>query len=813
MTETLAGANFRVSSFGEGDPYAILVVEDGAIPPEHKLTRGLPTGVPVYIVKFADTGISGEKDATQLVYDQVFSAITPPLSFIDNLTRRMILEDVQIRAGECAPLLLEDVCEHVTQVLLSGSRKNARLSGDKRIAYGEFLVRLRELMGLPKGKKSRVISLPSLALDTIPSRGVEAAIERIASFYQSLVPAKEKGMPKISSSELKSTTSRKHKFRRVLLALSLGAGLVSGVGVFWYRLAARELSSQMQTLAYSSSLNPNQSLNSAKTAIAQLGFLTQIGEALFAWTRPGSEGDLRSSLPLLSEVIEGAGYVEAAKTELAVAFKAFVTGKTGAIDSLKSADSKLDNAYKSFSQVQARLLQQEVVFPEIVGGKATHNQLNTALPEVRRSILKLRSISQAASLLLEGKHNLAFLLLDHTEPRGAGGTVAAVAILSFDSGKLLTHQVYPVSVVDQMLTGQVVPPDEVRAYLAQTSWSLVDASWEWPFSRAAERMSWFLGKQLDRPIDGVMTFPVSGLPKILEVLGPIKLESGVELSGDNFNSQLEETISRLKTDPQALQTWESKVLSLVLEKVITLEGEDLRKTAGVMLTQLENSEANILVSEPQVQRIFSALSWDGAILTPACPPEFVSSVCQISTLLETENSLNRNKVNAFVSRSQVHTIKIGKDVLLHNRILTLTNKSSLLAWPYGSYQSLLKFMISEEAKVQNISVNDQVLSPGQFSLLKQDGKLVVRLGVEVIPGATVRVKLLYTEPGIPRENSSLVFFEQKQPTTASHEPFNLVLTYPDEYVPKRVAPRADVGKNSLTFTSTREKNMLFAVGF
>jgi hypothetical protein len=57
-----------------------------------------------------------------------------------------------------------------------------------------------------------------------------------------------------------------------------------------------------------------------------------------------------------------------------------------------------------------------------------------------------------------------------------------------------------------------------------------------------------------------------------------------------------------------------------------------------------------------------------------------------------------------------------------------------------------------------------------------------------------------------------VFFEQKQPG-AGDDPFSLIITYPDSFTPKSVAPRAVVGRTSLTFTSNHDSNRLFAVGF
>src|SRR6185369_12439496 len=178
---------------------------------------------------------------------------------------------------------------------------------------------------------------------------------------------------------------------------------------------------------------------------------------------------------------------------------------------------------------------------------------------------------------------------------------------------------------------------------------------------------------------------------------------------------------------------------------------------------------------------------------------------------EVENSLGQNSINAFIKRSHVHTIRVGSDVLLHSRLITLTNTSSLLAWPYGTYQVLIKLFVDEHALIQSVSVNDRALSPDQFSLVKEGGKLVIRLNTDVLISSTTRVRIVYSTPGIPQTNSSLVFFEQKQAGTED-DPFTLLVTYPDTYAPKSVAPRADVGRSSLTFTGKHDMNRLFGIG-
>ncbi len=806
LMETLKAAGFAVVEPEGEKPFAVLVVQGGA----EKQEVNLPEGVLVYWIKFDSGAGVGPPGSVELMYEQVFAGVKPPLSLLDELTRRLMFESsLQIRGGECAPLLLEDVCEHVAQTLLAGRKQSGIFSGEKKIAYSEFISRLRQELKLPKGKTLKQVRVPLIQRGSIPSRDISSVIAQTARFYETLAPT--------SGSEVKSTAPRKLKTplrRRVgsaLLATSFVVGLVFAGGYTWYQLTARQVASQVRVLAYEP--GKKDVAEETKKAVSRLDFISGIKDFLLAWAHQGKASDLRLSLPLLGAALDGAQEMREARGAMLSAYRAFVgQDKNDAMSLLREADAKLDTAYKNFSLVQARFVQQEVNLPQIMGGKGVQEQLTAALPQLRKDILAQRSMVGALLLMLEGKHSYALVLLDDSQLRGSGGTVVAVAVITLDSGKLLTNQVYPVSVINQMLTGEVQAPDEVRAYLRQNSWTLPDATWDMPFSKTAERLSWFLGRGLSRSIDGVITLPASGVARILEATGTLSLGNGEELTPGGFNTKREELIAQLSKEPQALENWYSRLLSAVVEKMLHSDDKTLEKTAGVWEKQFSGSEAFVSVPNQEAQRLFAALSWEGGVSRPACPPSFISANCRVSGALVLENNLAGNHINPFIQRSHVHATRIGSDAVLHNRVLTLTNTSSLLAWPYGSYQTLVKFAVPDDAQVQSLSINDTNLNPTQFSMIKADESLMVRVGVEVAPGATVRIRLLYTEPGIPTENSSLVFFEQKQPG-AGEDSFTLILTYPDVYTPKSVAPRAEVGRSSLTFTSKHDSNRLFAVGF
>lgn len=828
-------AGFRAGELHEAErPYLVIVV---ALAPlsatQVRLLGHLGASVNVYVIRFDITDpewVSRLPKHTQLRYEGVFSPDKEPLSRLQERVRQVVWGGNEVGEGKCAPLWYEDVCRHIAQELLTGTTKDGVFRGEL-LSSTQLIEALRQELGVGKEKGTVSVLLPTPEGALIPGRTGKALLDCIIQDLEAFAPIPTtknethqavvvEPKPSVVSPRIKKTIQRrriKQRVRTVLLGVSCLFGIIGGLGLAGYQMEMRLLASDVRSLVYEERGRVTTvSLSQSQKRVARMGMVTQAWDSMTSWTQPGKKNDTSEGLSLLATGLEGYSQLEEAVSKLTQAYEVLMgEGKGDSLAIFKDADGNLDEAYKNFSLLQARLAQDDLLFPPELGGKEIQEQLGAKLPTVRKDIMTLRSVVGVLPELLgqEKQKNYALVLTDSTALRGTGGRVIAVAVVSFDKGKLLTQQTYSVEALTTMFTGNVTAPDEVRQFLRMPTWTLSDSTWDISSKKTTQQVSWFLGKALSRSIDGVFLLPSTSMPAILGATGSLQLsDTKGEVSEQTFVSQVEGHIARLSQDPKALALFYVDVFSSLVGEIEHAKGERVGTLISSLYTQLSTAAAFVGIGSPEPARIFSALTWDGAILSPACPPAFSESVCRVSTVYAAENTLGQNHVNIFVKRSHVHTIRVGEDVLLHNRLITLTNSSSLLAWPYGAYQSLVKLAVDEHAQVQGVSVNDQALTPDKFSLLKSDGKLVVRLLVDVPPSVTIRIRVTYTTPGIPVRNSNLVFFEQKQLGTKS-DPFTLIVTYPEQYAPRSVAPRADVGRASLSFTSSHDGNHLFGIGF
>ncbi|MEK7188636.1 MAG: DUF4012 domain-containing protein, partial [Patescibacteria group bacterium] len=184
-------------------------------------------------------------------------------------------------------------------------------------------------------------------------------------------------------------------------------------------------------------------------------------------------------------------------------------------DSLKS---ELDDFYDESS----------FLLTEINSLPAFSNQI---IPDIK-PLLKVRTyINESANLiarlpiLLGQDKPKTYLVLfqNNTELRPTGGFIGSFALITFSKGKLMDMEVFDVYSADGQLKGHVEPPLPIKKYLGEANWWLRDANWDPDFAISSEKIEWFLDKELERSVDGVIGVDLEFVKDTLTATGPVKL--------------------------------------------------------------------------------------------------------------------------------------------------------------------------------------------------------------------------------------------------------------------------------------------------
>jgi len=98
---------------------------------------------------------------------------------------------------------------------------------------------------------------------------------------------------------------------------------------------------------------------------------------------------------------------------------------------------------------------------------------------------------------------------DFNALRPAGGKITGVSLATFDHGSLSQIEDLDLESATKNFDGVVTPPYAISTYLGKQNWDLTEANWDYSYPEAAEKMSWFIDKEFDRKVDGVITVSTS----------------------------------------------------------------------------------------------------------------------------------------------------------------------------------------------------------------------------------------------------------------------------------------------------------------
>lgn len=115
------------------------------------------------------------------------------------------------------------------------------------------------------------------------------------------------------------------------------------------------------------------------------------------------------------------------------------------------------------------------------------------------------------------------LFQNNMELRPTGGFIGSFALITFEKGRMNQIVVNDVYSADGQLKGHVDPPEPIRRYLGEANWYLRDSNWDPNFKSSAIKAEWFLDKELNQKVDGVISIDLYLIQELLKITGPIYL--------------------------------------------------------------------------------------------------------------------------------------------------------------------------------------------------------------------------------------------------------------------------------------------------
>jgi len=140
---------------------------------------------------------------------------------------------------------------------------------------------------------------------------------------------------------------------------------------------------------------------------------------------------------------------------------------------------------------------------------------------------------------LDGRRREYMVLFQNeSEIRPTGGFIGSYGLISFQKGRLIDFEVKDIYEADGQLKGHVEPPWEIKAHLGEANWYMRDANWNPDFVKTSADIQWFLEKETQKRVDGVVGIDLAVVRAMLGVTGPIKVTDFKEtIDKDNLYEQ------------------------------------------------------------------------------------------------------------------------------------------------------------------------------------------------------------------------------------------------------------------------------------
>lgn len=367
------------------------------------------------------------------------------------------------------------------------------------------------------------------------------------------------------------------------------------------------------------------------------------------------------------------------------------------------------------------------------------------IPEVREKVLQAKRIISEFPALTGVEKPTTYLILfqNNMELRPTGGFIGSFALASFGGGRLTNMQVSDVYAADGQLKGHVEPPAPIKNYLGEASWYLRDSNWDADFPTSASRAEWFLDKEIDQSVDGVVGVDLEFAKNILKIVGPVSLADFNEVV--DYKNLYEKTQKQVESDFFPGSYKKTSFLTAVSRQLLTRVSEAKEKEflplALKILESLETKHVQVFLHNKSAQVAISSLGFDGAVNQPSCLGN-----CYIDWFGVVDANVGVNKANYFLERELSFSAYLSGQNLKSFLRVSLKNSANSALGDAGRYKTYLRVMLPISASVNEILVTSGNFQEAQTPEIEEkSGRKEAGILIEIGPGQTKEVTFSWQE--------------------------------------------------------------------
>ena len=429
------------------------------------------------------------------------------------------------------------------------------------------------------------------------------------------------------------------------------------------------------------------------------------------------------------------------------------------VESGKNIKVNVDFLYRDISLMQAET--QDGVQSKLLLPKLLHEKIN--FEKYKNMLLQGITLTENLSDILGNERKKTYLVLfqNNMELRPTGGFIGSYGVLSLDGGRLSELNVNDVYSADGQLKGHVEPPGPIKEYLGQANWWLRDSNWDPDFPTSAQRAEWFLNKETDQKVDGVVALDLNIVKDILSFTGPVFLpDFNLGISDKNL---YEKTQSEVQDNFFPGTHKKASFLTALSRQLLFEIGKTNSKNKGGLIKSfIENLDGRHIQAyfhNNKVEDSVLMLGWGGAIGELSCGED-----CYQDFVGLVEANLGFNKSNYFIARQVDFSVNLDNKKIERTLDVNYHNNSSPALGPSGRYGVYLRVLLpvdTEPGAIRKVYGGTEEQITPEITTAKN--RKEVGVWFTVLPQQDLNIKFSWTsdisENGFP---SSYGIYVRKQ---------------------------------------------------
>ena len=408
--------------------------------------------------------------------------------------------------------------------------------------------------------------------------------------------------------------------------------------------------------------------------------------------------------------------------------------------------ANLDKIYTDINFLQSDIEEQSGILGREINRISVSQNIN--ISEYKNKIYNIKKIVSRTSELLGLEKPKKYLILfqNNMELRPTGGFIGSFAIVTFDKGRMTEMVVNDVYSADGQLKGHIDPPEPIRKYLKEGGWYFRDSNWDPDFKISAEKAKWFIDKEIDQKVHGVIAIDLYFIKSLLEITGPINLvDFSKVINSDNL---YEATQSEVEGEFFAGSIKKASFLTSLsrnlLNEIQNLPEEKYTSFFKELYKNLEGRHIQIFLDDINSQEAVANLNYSGQIN--------METDCNLRCFSDgyglVDANLGVNKSNLFISRSQELNLNISKNSIYHELFINYQNNAGQSVGVSGIYKNYARLILPNSANIHGVRIYkvDGTYVDLTYDIENYKNRKDLGFYFEVSPSSVSKIQVVWSTP-------------------------------------------------------------------